>query len=229
MPLLKMDAATLGSDMTELEQNLASSFQLAERWHAISLLDEADVFLERRSPSDLKRNRLVAGKALRYFHWAAMAQLIVHGLAFLRAIEYFGGILFLTTNRVKSFDRAFKSRIHLALYYPDLNPESRIKIWRVLLSRPGVDTDPELWHGNLLEQVAVENLNGREIKNAVHMAHALAISQQCPINKSHLDSALNARRAFDADWEVGMWERDEEEPNDNLGRAAKRKRVATDT
>ena len=64
MPLLKLDAATLGPDMAEVEGNLASIFQLAERWHAISLLDEADVFLEQRCPSDLERNRLVAGKTL---------------------------------------------------------------------------------------------------------------------------------------------------------------------
>ncbi|RYP73909.1 hypothetical protein DL771_003351 [Monosporascus sp. 5C6A] len=149
--------------------------------------------------------------------------------AFLRAVEYFGGILFLTTNRIESFDRAFRSRIHLALYYPGLNSESRGKIWKGLLSRPGVDTDPELLHGNLLDQVVAEDLNGREIKNAVHMAHALAMSQQRPINKNHLDSALAAMRTFDKDWKDGMDAGDEEYANDTLGRPAKRRRAALDT
>ena len=64
MPLLKMDAAALGSDMAEVEEKLASICQLAERWHAVTLLDEADVFLQQRCASDLERNRLVAGKTL---------------------------------------------------------------------------------------------------------------------------------------------------------------------
>jgi hypothetical protein len=37
---------------------------------------------------------------------------------FPRVLEYYEGILFLTTNRVGVFDETFKSRIHLPLYYP---------------------------------------------------------------------------------------------------------------
>lgn len=35
---------------------------------------------------------------------------------FLRMLEYYKGILFLTTNRIGTFDEAFKSRIHLSLF-----------------------------------------------------------------------------------------------------------------
>lgn len=51
----------------------------AHGWGAVLLLDEADVYLERRSINDLMRNSLVS--------------------IFLRLLEYFQGILFLTTNR----------------------------------------------------------------------------------------------------------------------------------
>jgi len=61
MPLLRMDAAILGLNMTEVQENLASTFSTAERWNAITLLDEADVFLEQRRLADMERNRLVAG------------------------------------------------------------------------------------------------------------------------------------------------------------------------
>ena len=44
-----------------MEKNLSKWFQLAESWGAVMLLDEADVWLERRMISDLKRNTLVAG------------------------------------------------------------------------------------------------------------------------------------------------------------------------
>lgn len=115
------------------------------------------------------------------------------------------------------------------MYYPGLDPESRKEIWKGFLSRPGVDTEPELLHGNLLDQIAVEDLNGREIKNAVHMAHSLATNQQCPITKHHLDSALSTKRAFDNDWNINMRAGDEERPNESRGRPAKRRRGGPDT
>ena len=52
---------------------------MVARWEAVLLLDEADVFLEARSTHDLERNKLVS--------------------IFLRVLEYYEGILFLTTNR----------------------------------------------------------------------------------------------------------------------------------
>jgi len=36
----------------------------------------------------------------------------------------------LTTNRVGTFDEAFKSRIHLAIRYSDLDEDQRVEIWR---------------------------------------------------------------------------------------------------
>lgn len=49
--------------------------------------------------------------------------------------RYYSGILFLTTNRVGIFDPAFKSRIHISLYYPPLNGVATIKIWKVNIDR----------------------------------------------------------------------------------------------
>lgn len=49
--------------------------------------------------------------------------------------RYYSGILFLTTNRVGIFDPAFKSRIHISLYYPPLDAPTTIKIWRVNIAR----------------------------------------------------------------------------------------------
>jgi len=54
---------------------------------------------------------------------------------FLRVLEYYEGILFLTTNRVGTIDEAFKSRIHMPLYYPLLNYDQNLKIWRSQLRR----------------------------------------------------------------------------------------------
>jgi hypothetical protein len=98
---------------------------MARSWDAVMLLDEADIYMEYRQIHDLNRNNLVA--------------------SFLRAIEYYEGILFLTTNRgerlcasgrvwaneqtVGTFDEAFLSRINLAIYYPDFQNEERQRIW----------------------------------------------------------------------------------------------------
>ena len=82
---------------------------MCTRWNAILLLDEADVFLEERSLHELERNKLVS--------------------IFLRVLEYYEGIMFLTTNRVQTFDAAFQSRIHISLDYPELDQKSRKTVW----------------------------------------------------------------------------------------------------
>lgn len=45
-----------------MEEQLSKWFRLAEKWGAVMLIDEADVYLERRQITDLKRNSLVSGK-----------------------------------------------------------------------------------------------------------------------------------------------------------------------
>ena len=79
------------------------------------MLDEADVFLARRSLNDVGRNALVS--------------------VFLRRLEYYSGILFLTTNIVGLIDEAFKSRIHVALRYDTIDERTTGQIWKNLLKR----------------------------------------------------------------------------------------------
>jgi hypothetical protein len=57
--------ADLGITINAVERNLAKILKMSTRWNAILLLDEADVFLERRSTHDLERNGLVSGKVAR--------------------------------------------------------------------------------------------------------------------------------------------------------------------
>lgn len=46
--------------------------------------------------------------------------------------------MFLTTNRVQTFDAAFQSRIHISLEYPELSIESRRQIWKNFLAQHNV-------------------------------------------------------------------------------------------
>ena len=48
-------------------------------------------------------------------------------------MEYFQGGLFLTTNRKKDFDEAFKSRIHVTISYGDLSDDAQALIWERLI------------------------------------------------------------------------------------------------
>jgi hypothetical protein len=50
-------------------------------------------------------------------------------------MEYYTGILFLTTNIVGIIDEAFKSRIHVALRYDAIDLDSTGRIWSNLLDR----------------------------------------------------------------------------------------------
>lgn len=50
-------------------------------------------------------------------------------------LDYYSGVLFLTTNRVGIIDEAFKSRIHVSLYYPHLNELQSKRIWEINITR----------------------------------------------------------------------------------------------
>jgi hypothetical protein len=56
-----LTSSDIGTDPNEIEANLTKHFKRARSWGAVLLIDEADVFMERRSTADLTRNSLVAG------------------------------------------------------------------------------------------------------------------------------------------------------------------------
>ena len=60
--LLSLTVADIGTVETQVERELLRWFSLAEAWNAVLLVDEADIFLERRQNRDLARNGLVPGK-----------------------------------------------------------------------------------------------------------------------------------------------------------------------
>ena len=93
---------------------------------------------------------------------------------FLRALDYFQGILFLTTNRVGHFDEAFMSRIHLSLGYEPLSDNAREQIWDNLFKKLQQDRKrggPEITYEydakRYVQSRDVQALewNGREIRN----------------------------------------------------------------
>lgn len=153
------------------------------------LLDEADVFLATRIRQDLQRNAIVS--------------------VFLRVLEYYSGILFLTTNKVGAIDEAFKSRIQLSLYYGKLDADQTSKIWDVNLTRqmklrPNLSVNKEellTWgkrHYHQCRRDGTQSWNGRQIRNACQTAAALAVADgKGVIAIEHLNAVAHASSEFD--------------------------------
>ncbi|KAK7937364.1 uncharacterized protein PG986_014232 [Apiospora aurea] len=156
-PLYPVTCGDIGTEPRAVEEYLESVLYLGKIWGCVVLLDEADVFLEQRSLEDLHRNALVS--------------------VFLRVLEYYDGILVLTSNRVGIFDEAFKSRIQLAIHYTSLTVHQRTKIWGNFLVRlktlneEGIDFEDLEDH---IEKLAQHKMNGREIRNAITTARQFA-------------------------------------------------------
>lgn len=91
---------------------------------------------------------------------------------FLRLLEYYEGILFLTTNRVDNIDTAFQSRIHISLEYDDLSVTSRRHVWSNFLG--SATAASASFSDKDMDQLAEYAMNGREIKNVLKMATLLA-------------------------------------------------------
>jgi len=133
----------LSTKPAELEEQLTRIFQTASTWRALLLLDEGDVFLKKRSDLTLERNRLVA--------------------IYLRKLEYYEGILFLTTNQKYQFDDAILNRIHLVMEYEDLDRDARRTIFVHLLKRSNTDREPLSLSNEDLNRLANAKINGRQV------------------------------------------------------------------
>ncbi|GKT63410.1 AAA family ATPase [Colletotrichum tofieldiae] len=165
-PLFKMELADYDEDENRRDKDdrepesprprdstrsmdFTTAFSLAARLGAVLLIDECDMYLEKRSDASSKRNRMVS--------------------RFLKELEYYPSLLFLTTNRERSLDPAIYSRIHLTINYPALDKPSRLLIWRTFLEKNGsVISEADF------EALSNIEVNGRRIRNIVKTAGIMA-------------------------------------------------------
>ena len=191
-PLYIVSAGELGTDSSALDKSLTKIFALIPVWNAVVLIDEADVFLEERGTANIERNAMVAVflRQLEYVHEYS-SYLLKTGIHL--CPRYFRGILFLTTNRVKIFDRAFQSRIHLSLHFADLSRDARERLWRAFLEKAG-NTQLGLEHPTVAELrlLSEKDMNGRQIKNAVKLAFTLADHLEERLSYKHLVQTMDA-------------------------------------
>ena len=103
-------------------------------------------------------------------------------------LEYYRGVLFLTTNRVSVLDKALESRIHLKISYPELDQPARLTIWKNLINlmpegSVGLDSAS-------LNYLSKQKANGREIKNVIKAAQLLASGNDKPLTMEEVETVL---------------------------------------
>lgn len=140
-PLYAVQSAQLGIKIDEIEEKLFDILQRAEKWNAILLIDECDGYLRNRG-EDILQNAIVG--------------------VFLRLLEYYNGVLFLTTNRGDIIDSAILSRVTAHISYKVPDKDEKIKIFEILLPKYGfVCKKTEL--NKIISQYP--NMVGRDIRN----------------------------------------------------------------
>ena len=169
-PLYYLQAEDLGTNATVLGSKIKKVFEMATEWDAVILLDEADVFMAKRDPGDIARNELVS--------------------IFLRELEYFKGIIFLTTNLYSTIDTAFRSRVNIHLVFKPLPFSSRLVLWEKFLGRlPGTEVRAKVDEREM-EELAKWELNGREIKNAIKTVRTWCVCKGFEMNLLRLESGI---------------------------------------
>lgn len=156
-PLYTIQASQLGTDPNELEEEMLKSFARASRWNAIMLLDEADVYVRARG-SDLAQNAIVG--------------------VFLRVLEYYKGVLFMTTNRSDLVDDAIASRCIARIDYKAPPQADQRAIWKVLTGTSGITIKDKV-----IDEIVdrYPELTGRDVKNLIKLAKLVSDSRDCEI------------------------------------------------
>jgi len=145
-PLYSVHSGQLGTNGTKVEEKLKESFERAERWGAVLLIDEADVYIRERD-NDTNHNAIVA--------------------SFLRVMEYYNGLMFMTTNRSDDIDDAILSRCMAVLTYTYPKEDVKSKMWEIYLKQFNIKYD-----NDFISELNKEfdEVSGRDIKNITRLA-----------------------------------------------------------
>lgn len=165
-PLYSVQCSQLGVEPEAIEKNLSVILQRANRWNAILLLDEADVYIRARG-EDMHHNAIVG--------------------VFLRVLEYAECVLFMTTNRAEMVDDAIASRCIVKIGYDVPEPQAQAKIWRTLADLNSLTISNETIATFVVRHPRV---SGRDVKNLLKLASFIAAKRGAPIEVADLEFAL---------------------------------------
>lgn len=146
-PLYKVSSGQLGVDAKDMDKNLYNVLNRAARLGCILLIDECETFVRKRN-DNLMQNAIIT--------------------TFLRRLEYFDGIMFLTSNKINDIDDAILSRCIAAIRYEPPTEENAKKIWTVLAKQFNLDNDVNTEMINKLVKV-FPNAVGRDIKELLKL------------------------------------------------------------
>ena len=155
-PLYRVHSGQLGLNVAEMEKTLKDTLIRAQRWGAVMLIDEADVYIKKRA-DNLASNAVVG--------------------VFLRVLEYFNGLLFLTTNRVDDIDEAIISRCIALIRYHAPNAVDRRKIWGVMTEQFSLEVPDELLDVLVM---LFPGATGRDIKGLTKLVAKFCMQKQLP-------------------------------------------------
>ncbi len=157
-PLYSIHSGNLGITADAVRKNLEVTFTRAKRWNTVLLLDEADVFVLERG-DNLMQNAIVA--------------------EFLRTLEYFDGLMFMTTNRANNIDDAILSRAAAIIDYqmPDL--DGIRAVWQVQATQQGATIDADLLDDLVHGFVTI---SPRDVKMLLRLALRVAKGQGVPLD-----------------------------------------------
>lgn len=158
-PLYRVHSGQLGISAESVEASLSTILRRAARWGAILLLDEADVYIRQRD-NDLQHNAIVA--------------------EFLRTLEYFNGLLFMTTNRTDDIDDAIVSRCIAIIKYEMPSREDMVRLWKTLSAQFEVEL-PDGMIERLTE--CFPNTSGRDIKELLKLTAKFCRSKGIPFSE----------------------------------------------
>lgn len=155
-PLYRVHSGQLGLNVAEMEKTLKEVLTRAQRWGAVMLIDEADVYIKRRD-DNITMNAVVG--------------------VFLRVLEYFNGLLFLTTNRVDDIDEAIVSRCIALIRFHPPSRDDRLRIWGVMAAQFGLEIAPAL-----LQRLPdiFPQASGRDIKGLAKLSAKYCNQKQLP-------------------------------------------------
>ena len=155
-PLYRVHSGQLGLSVSNMETILKDVLTRAQRWGAVMLIDEADVYIKRRD-DNITMNAVVG--------------------VFLRVLEYFNGLLFLTTNRIDDIDEAIVSRCIALIKYSPPDDAGRRRIWQVMAEQFGLALEEDIT-GQLVALFPAAT--GRDIKGLAKLVAKYCKQKQCP-------------------------------------------------
>ena len=166
-PLYEVQSGQIGVKPEEIEVNLQEILDRSIRLRVPLLINEADVFIQKRG-RDLHQNAVVS--------------------VFLRLLEYHTGLVFLTTNRPDDIDEAILSRCIAEIQYGVPEPTERLKLWNVMLAEFNV----QLPKNDVRKAVlAFPLVVGRDIQNIIRLTNRVCTAVNEPFTlQAMMDNAI---------------------------------------